>query len=301
MDHLVGLFQYDFLRHAVLAGTIVAITAGALGYFVVLRQLSFAAHALAHIGFSGATGAVWLGLNLVAGMVAFTVAAAIGIGALGDRLRGRDVAIGTVLAFVTGLGYLFVSQTTRLAGRATSILFGDLLAISAESVVVTAVLGALSVLVLGAIYRPLLFASVDPAVAATRGVPVRLVGIGFLILLAITVSTSVQVVGVLLIFALLVTPAATAQRLTAHPGRSLALSVVFAVVSVWAGLVLAVLIPWPPSFFITAVSFAIYLLVVWRVPSLGSPIARSSRRTVKPPSRPARDSLPAERPTSPLG
>ncbi|MDW8252798.1 MAG: metal ABC transporter permease [Chloroflexota bacterium] len=272
-----------------------------VGYFVVLRQLSFAAHALAHIGFSGATGAVWLGTNLVAGMVLFTVAAAVGIGFLGERLRGRDAAIGTVLAFTTGLGYLFLSQTTKLAGHATSILFGDLLAISPEAVGITALLGAGCLLALGIAYRPLLFASIAPDVAETRGVPVRFLGVGFFVLLALTVSTAVQVVGVLLIFALLVTPAATAQRLTACPGRAIALSLLFAVGSVWTGLTLAFLVPWPPSFFITAVSSLISLTAVCCVPPVGAVASRSRRQQA---GRGPRFLLPlrrSERPTSRLG
>lgn len=278
MDLLRDLFHYDFLRNAFLAGTIVAVAAGVVGYFVVLRQLSFAAHALAHIGFSGATGAAWLGIPVIIGMVAFTVIAAIGIGMLGERLRGRDVAVGTVLAFATGLGYLFISQTTKLAGRATSILFGDLLAVSSDALAVTVglAIGTLGAVVL--VYRPLLFASIDPDVAETRGVPVRLLGVGFLVVLALTVSTAVQVVGVLLIFALLVTPAATAQRLTARPGRGAALAVLFAVASVWVGLTLAYLIPWPPSFFITAVAFLLYLLAVGGRPLVRVSAAQSRRR-----------------------
>ncbi|MFN8535147.1 MAG: metal ABC transporter permease [Dehalococcoidia bacterium] len=277
MEPITDLLQYDFLRHAFLAGTIVAVTAGVVGYFVVLRHLAFAGHALAHIGFTGATGAMLVGADLVVGMAVFTTGAAIAIGLLGDRLRGRDVAIGAVLAFSLGLGNLFLSQTTKLAGRATGILFGDLLAISADSVITIATFGILSLAALAFAYRPLLFASIDPAVAETRGVPVRLLGIGFMVVLAVAVATSVQVVGVLLIFGLLVAPAATAQRLTARPGRAIALSVALAVVSVWSGLVLAVLVPWPPSFFITSVSFAIYLGVVWLAPAVGSAAGWSGR------------------------
>jgi zinc/manganese transport system permease protein len=210
-------------------------------------------------------------------MVAFTVVAAVAIGLLGERLRGRDVAVGTVLAFATGLGYLFLSQTTKLAGRATSILFGDLLAVSSDALVVIVGLAVGALLALALVYRPLLFASIDPDVAETRGVPVRLLGVGFLVVLALTVSTAVQVVGVLLIFALLVTPAATAQRLTARPGRGVALATLFAVASVWVGLTLAYLIPWPPSFFITTTSFLLYLLAVCYRPAVGSPATRSSR------------------------
>ncbi|MCL6646799.1 MAG: metal ABC transporter permease [Chloroflexi bacterium] len=279
------MFQYDFLRQALIAGTLVAVTAGVVGYFLVLRQSTFAGHALAHLGFTGATGAALIGANVVGGMVLFTLAAALVMGLLGDRLRGRDVAIGSVLAFSMGLGNLFLSQSTRLTSRATSVLFGDLLAISADATLVVLACSVFVLLAIALAYRPLLFASIDPVIAETRGVPVRLFGVGFLLLLALAVTTATLVVGVLLIFALLVTPAATAQRLTARPGAAIALSVLFAVSSVWTGLLLALLVPWPPSFFITALSFGIYLLV-----TVGLPAGQRRRRSrLLPASLPATD------------
>jgi zinc/manganese transport system permease protein len=263
-----GIFEYAFMRNAFMAGTLVAVTAGIVGYFVVLRRLAFAGHALAHIGFAGATGAVLLNLNLFVGLAVFTTGAGIAMGILGDKLRGRDVAIGTVLALTMGLGNLFLSLSTKLAGEATSILFGDLLAISWTQVRLTLVFAAGTLLVLAAVYRPLLFASVDPEVAATRGVPVRLLGVLFMVLLALTVSQAVQVVGVLLIFSLLVTPAATAHLLTSRPQIAIAYSVGFAVVSIWSGLLLAYHIPWPPSAFITLISFVLYLVARLLMPAL---------------------------------
>jgi zinc/manganese transport system permease protein len=263
-----GIFDYAFMRNAFMAGTLVAVTAGIVGYFVILRRLAFAAHALAHIGFAGATGAVLLNLNLFVGLAVFTAGAGIAMGILGDKLRGRDVAIGTVLALTMGLGSLFLSLSTKLAGEATSILFGDLLAISWTQVQLTLVFAVGTLLVVAAIYRPLLFASVDPEVAETRGVPVRLLGVLFMILLALTVSQAVQVVGVLLIFSLLVTPAATAHLLTSRPEVAIAYSVAFAVASIWLGLLLAYHIPWPPSVFITLISFAMYLGARLLIPSL---------------------------------
>jgi zinc/manganese transport system permease protein len=190
------------------------------------------------------------------------------MGILGDKLRGRDVAIGTVLALTMGLGNLFLSLSTKLAGEATSILFGGLLAISWTQVQLTLAFAAGTLLVLAAVYRPLLFASVDPEVAATRGVPVRLLGVLFMVLLALTVSQAVQVVGVLLIFSLLVTPAATAHLLTSRPQIAIAYSVGFAVVSIWSGLLLAYHIPWPPSAFITLISFVLYLVARLLMPAL---------------------------------
>jgi zinc/manganese transport system permease protein len=168
-----------------------------------------------------------------------------------------------------GLGNLFLTLSTRLAGEATSILFGDLLAISWTQVQLTLGFAVATLLVLAVIYRPLLFASVDPDVAETRGVPVRLLGILFMILLALTVAQAVQVVGVLLIFSLLITPAATAQLFTARPELAMAYSVGLAVASVWVGLLLAYRIPWPPSAFITMVSFGVYLGARLILPRLG--------------------------------
>jgi zinc/manganese transport system permease protein len=263
-----GIFDYAFMRNAFMAGTLVAVTAGIVGYFVVLRRLAFAAHALAHIGFAGATGAVFLNLNLFMGLAVFTTGAGMAMGILGDKVRGRDVAIGTVLALTMGLGNLFLNLSTKLSGEATSILFGDLLAISWTQVQLTLLCAVATLLVLAVIYRPLLFASVDPDVAETRGVPVRLLGVLFMILLALSVSQAVQVVGVLLIFSLLITPAATAHLLTSRPEIGIAYSVGFAVASVWAGLFLAYQIPWPPSAFITLISFILYLGVRLLMPSV---------------------------------
>jgi zinc/manganese transport system permease protein len=263
----LGIFDYAFMRHAFMAGTLVGITAGIVGYFVVLRRLAFAAHALAHIGFAGATGAVFLNLNLFVGLAVFTTSAGVAMGVLGDQVRGRDVAIGTVLALTMGLGNLFLNLSTKLAGEATSILFGDILAISWTQVQLTLGFTISTLLVLAVIYRPLLFASVDPDVAETRGVPVRLLGVLFMILLALTVSQAVQVVGVLLIFSLLITPAATAQLLTSRPEIGIAYSVGLALASVWSGLLLAYHIPWPPSAFITLISFALYLGVRLLIPA----------------------------------
>jgi zinc/manganese transport system permease protein len=262
-----ALFEYDFMRHAFAAGTLVAVAAGTMGYFVILRRLAFAGHALAHIGFAGATGAVLVNANLFVGLATFTTGAGIAMGLLGDRLRARDVAIGTVLAFTMGLGNLFLNLSTRLSGEATNILFGDLLAISSAQVAFIALVAAAAMAVLGVIYRPLLFASVDAEMAAARGVPVRLLGVLFMVLLALTVAMSVRVVGVLLIFSLLVTPAATAQIFTPRPARAIAGSVAIAVTSVWGGLLLAYQIPWPPSFFITSLSFLAYLGVRWLMPA----------------------------------
>ena len=254
-------FQYAFMQHAYTAGAIVAIVAGVVGYFVVLRSLSFAGHALSHIGFAGATGAVALGVNPIYGLLVFTVGGAVGMGALGKRIYGRDVVIGIVLAWMLGLGVLFLSLYSGYATEAYALLFGEILGISQTDVVVTLVAGVVTLAAIAIMFRPLLFASVDSDVAEARGVPVKLLSILFMVVLAISVSEAVQVVGVLLIFALLVTPPAIAERLTARPGMAIALSVLLALLFTWIGLFVSFYLPYPVSFFITTLAFVTYLVV----------------------------------------
>jgi zinc/manganese transport system permease protein len=254
-------FQYAFMQHAYIAGAIVAIVAGVVGYFVVLRSLSFAGHALSHIGFAGATGAVALGVNPIYGLLVFTVGGAVGMGALGKRIYGRDVVIGIVLAWMLGLGVLFLSLYSGYATEAYALLFGEILGISQTDVVVTLVAGVVTIAAIAIMFRPLLFASVDSDVAESRGVPVKLLSILFMVVLAISVSEAVQVVGVLLIFALLVTPPAIAERLTARPGMAIALSVLLALLFTWVGLFVSFYLPYPVSFFITTLAFVTYLVV----------------------------------------
>src|ERR1700738_1721143 len=207
------LLRYAFMQHAYEAGTIVALSAGIIGYFVVLRSLSFAAHALSHIGFAGATGAVLLGAAPIVGLLAFTMSAGAVMGALGQRLRGRDVTIGLVMAWSLGLGLLFTAVYKGSAGLAIGILFGQIFGITTQEVAVTFVAGSLTILALVVVYRPLLFATLDEEVAEAKGVPVPGLSIVFMVILAVAVSEAVQVVGVLLIFALIVAPAAIAERL----------------------------------------------------------------------------------------
>jgi zinc/manganese transport system permease protein len=256
---LQQIFQHEFMQNAFLAGTIVAILAGMVGYFLVLRRAAFAAEALAHGGFAGATGAAVLGVDVFLGLVAFTSVSGAFMGWMGDRLRGRDVAIGGALAFSLALGLLFLSLSTRFSGLAVNILFGSILSIAANDVRFVAVFAVFALLVLGVMYRPLLFASVDAEIADARGVPVRALSVAFMVLLAITVSASVRVVGVLLIFALLILPAATAQQLTAQPSRAILLAVLLAVAYVWVGLALGFYLPYPPSFFITFLAFLAFV------------------------------------------
>ncbi len=259
-DDLAALFHYEFMVHAFEAGTIVAVVAGAIGYFVVLRGSSFAAHALSHIGFAGATGAVVLAINPIFGLLAFTLSSGIAIGALGNRLRGRDVTIGIVLAWTLGLGVLFISLYTGYATEAYALLFGEILGISSGDVTVTVIAGSITIAALIVIYRPLLFASVDEELAGAKGVPVTALSIGFMAILAVAVTEAVQVVGVLLIFALIVTPAAIAVRFTSRPFAAIGIGVLLALGFTWAGLAIAYYSPHPVSFFITSLAFGAYLL-----------------------------------------
>jgi zinc/manganese transport system permease protein len=260
-------FAYDFMQHALLAGTFTALAAGLVGYFVVLRNEVFTSDALGHAAFTGGLGALLANLQLLLGVFGSTIGVALGMGALGGRSRGRDVAIGTVFAWVLGVGVLFLSLYTsnRSASGGTagvSILFGSILGLQAAQAEVTAVAGLLTAAVLLAIARPLMFMSVDPDVAAARGVPTALVGLVFLVLLGATVAESVQTVGALLIFALMVTPAAIAQLVTSRPFAGMILSAGLAIAFVWLGLGLAFYVSLPASFFITALAFAIYLVAV---------------------------------------
>lgn len=258
---LQGIFQYQFMQHAFEAGTVVAVVAGVIGYLVVLRRSSFAAHALADMGFAGAAGAVLVGVSPVFGLLLFTTVSGAGIAVLGKRAERRDVEIGTVLAFTLGLGVLFISLYTGYATEAYSILFGEILGISNGDVLITLAVSAVILTATALVYRPLMFASLDEEVAEARGIRTLGLGIVFMLLLAAAVSVAVQVVGVLLIFALMVTPAAISTRLTRKPQHAIALSVLIALFSTWLGLFVAFYEPYPVSFFVTAIVFALYLVV----------------------------------------
>jgi len=258
----LDILTSPFMQHALIGGSLVALAAGLLGYFVITRQNAFAAHALAHIGFPGATGAILIGVPVTVGLAVFCVGGGLLIGLFGRRLADREMATGTILALATALGVLFASLASANAHTTTSVLFGNLLAISRSQLVVFAAFAAAVVLALAVVARPLMFASVDPEVAAARGVPVRALGVAFVVLLALTITMAVQVVGTLLLFALVVTPAATALRLTARPARVAATAVGLALASVWGGLVLAAMIDLPPSFFIVSLAVLAWLAVL---------------------------------------
>jgi zinc/manganese transport system permease protein len=258
---LQTMLNYGFMQHAFEAGTIVAIVGGVIGYFVVLRRLSFAAHALSHAGFAGAAGAVLLGLNPLVGLLVFTSGGGVAMAALGRKAASRDVQIGTVLAFMLGLGVLFISLYKGYATEAYSLLFGEILGINSSDVLVTLIAGILTLIAVALVYRRLLFTSLDEDVAEAKGVSISQTGIIFMLLLAFAISIAVQVVGVLLIFTLLVTPAAIAQRLARRPFTGICISVVVALLASWFGLFISFYQPYPVSFFITSAIFITYLAV----------------------------------------
>lgn len=253
------MLDYDFMQNAFEAATVVAIVSGLVGYFLVLRGQAFAAHALSHVGFTGATAAVLIGTTPLWGMILATVAAGIGIGLMGEHLHQRDVAIGIVLALMLGLGLLFLHFFTAYAMQVTALLFGNVLAVDVRTVWTLLAVGVVIVAALAIISRPLLFASLQPEVAEAKGVSLRLYSVLFLAIVALATAECAQIVGVLLVFALMVGPAAAAQRLTSGIGRGLLLSAVLALLEAWAGITLAFYTDWPSSFWISALSAGVYL------------------------------------------
>jgi len=256
------MLHYDFMRTAFAAATIVAIVAGPIGYFLVLRGQTFAGHALAHVGFTGATGAILIGFSPLAGLVCLTVAAGIAMGFLGERLAQRDVAIGIILALALGLGLLFLHFFTAFATKATALLFGNVLAVDAGTVWILLFMGVVSLATLAVISRPLLFVSIQPELAVAKGVPARALSIAFLAIVALATAECAQIVGVLLVFALMIGPAATAQRLTKNIASGLGLAALLALADAWLGLTLAFYTDWPTSFWIAALSAAGYFLAI---------------------------------------
>jgi zinc/manganese transport system permease protein len=260
------MLEYDFMRTAFLAGSAVAIVAGAVGFFLVLRNLTFAGHALSHVGFAGATGSVLVGIAPFWGLLAFTLVAAVLMGLLGEKLRGRDVAVGIILVLALGLGVLFLSLYTSHASQATAILFGNVFGVGADTAWELVGLGGLSLLALAALSRPLLFATLAPELAEAKGVSLKLVSALFLAIVAVAVAEAAQVVGVLLVFALMVGPAAAALRLTARLWRGAALAVVLALLDIWVGITLAYITDGPPTFWIVLLSCVGYFLSLLRRP-----------------------------------
>jgi zinc/manganese transport system permease protein len=261
-DATMGILDYDFMVTAFAASGIVAIVAGIVGVFLVTRGQTFAGHALSHVGFAGATAAGLIGIAPLYGMIAFTVAAGVGMGLLAERLSARDVAIGIVLALSLGFGLLFLHYYTSFATQATVLLFGNVLAVSTATLQTLAVLALATLVALGVISRPLLFATLQPELAEARGVSLRGVGICFMAIVAVTVSACVQIVGILLVFTLMVGPAAAAERLTSRLGASVLLAAGLAIGEAWLGITIAFYTDWPTSFCITLLSALVYFAAV---------------------------------------
>ncbi len=289
------LTAYPFMVQALEAGAIVAVMAGAIGWFMVLRRQTFAGHTLAVISFPGAAAA-----TLAAIPIAIGYFGACGLGALALAAVGRDgqggragesAAIGTVQAFALGLGFLFVGLYGGQLAGLQSLLFGTFLGITQGQVVTLLVVAIITLLPLAIIGRPLFFTSVDGSVARAAGVPTRFLGVAFLLLLGMAVAATAEITGALLVFALLVTPAATAQLLTAHPAVGLALSVVLAFLVTWIGLGIAYFSPYPVGFWVTSLSFALYALV--RLARLAVELGHSRRGRPLPPIARRRTTAPS--------
>lgn len=271
------LLSLAFVQHAYYAVTLVALAAGAVGYFVVIRRQAFAAHAIGHVGFAGAAGAVLLGLSPVVGLLAFCLGAGVLIGLGGATLDDRDAVVGVTLTAALGLGVLFISLYSGYADATYSILFGQILGVTWGDVVLVASVSLVVLVVLAGIFRPLLFVSVDPASAVARGLSERVLSLAFLSLLALTTVVAIQIVGVLLVFSLLVAPAAAAEQLTNRPRVAVLLSMSIALFSSWFGLFLGVWLGGPVSFWITALAAVSYLgartRVWWRARGLTMSVA----------------------------
>ena len=262
VDVVRQVFAYPFMVNAFRAGTVVAVLAGALGWFAVLRRQTFAGHTLAVVGFPGAAGAALLGVSAAYGYFAFAVVAALVLalatGAGHGRSRDESAIVGTVLAVALACGFLFTSLDGSV-GTTTALLFGSFLGITEAQVIALSALAAVVLAVLLVVGRPLLFASIDPEVARARAVPVRLLATLFLVLLGLVAAATSQITGSLLVFALLVVPAATAQQLTARPVAGLALAIGIGLVVTWASLGIAFYWDQPIGFLLTTIAFTLYV------------------------------------------
>ena len=247
-----------------IAGSIVAVIAGMVGFFAVLRGQTFAAHAIPNGAFAGAAGASLLGINVIWGLVVFAVAGALGIGALGSERQGRrsrdDVVTALGLVLMLGLGALFVSVSSQYAEETYALLFGEVFGVSTDEVLPILGFGLASLVAIAIMFRPLMLSSALPEVAEARGVSTRRVEIYFLVVMALATSMTVPVVGALLMFSLMIGPPAAARSVTARPGVALALSVLIALATVWISIALSYRTNWPLGFFVGVAGAVFYLL-----------------------------------------
>ena len=261
MDRLIqpGMFSQPFMQNALITSTIAAVLAGLVGFFVVLRGVSFAAHALGQIGFAGAAGAVLVGIDPLWGLVVFALAGALGLGVLGAREHGRDATTALLLVAALGLGALFIALNSTYATAAFTLLFGTIVGISRAEVQQTALLALGCLVGLVILYRPLLLTTVNVEMAAARGVPVRLVGMLFLVVVGVAAAVTIPTVGTLLIFSLMVGPAAAACALTSRPWAAMGLACTLSVGATWVGMIVAYDTGWPIGFLISAAVIVLYV------------------------------------------
>jgi zinc/manganese transport system permease protein len=255
-------FQYAFMRHAFSAGSLAAVLASAVGFFVIIRQLGFAAHALGHVGFAGACGAMLLGGTPIIGQLIITLLTGIFMGTLGRRLEERDTIIGITLAFALGSGVLFLHFLNAYSGQANSILFGDLLGVSSESIRWMLVLTVIGILSLAILARPLWFSSLTPMLAEAKGLSLNRLAILFFCIMAIAITMASQIVGVLLVFTLIVGPPAIALQWSRNFWPGISLCIALSLVVVWSAIFFSYYTDWPISFSISALIFALYLLSI---------------------------------------
>jgi zinc/manganese transport system permease protein len=260
------LAEQPFMQAAFLAGTFIALAAGLVGYFLVLRGQVFVGDALSHVTFAGALAALAAGIDLRLGLFVATIAVGMGLAGLGERGHADDVVVGTTFSWILGLGVFFLAlfttnRSTSNGAAATRVLFGSIFGLNPDAARLAAIIGITIALAMMLIARPLLFASLDPAVAAAHGVPVKLLGVVFLGLAGACAAEATQAVGALLLLGLLAAPAGTAQRLTTRPFLGLALSATIAIACMWIGLFLSYVVPGvPPSFAILAIATGGYAL-----------------------------------------
>ncbi|MGW4768194.1 metal ABC transporter permease [Nocardia sp. NPDC004278] len=255
-----NLLSYSFVQQAVLAAALLGLLAGVIGPLIISRQMSFAVHGTSELSLTGAAAALLAGIGVGLGAIVGSVVAAVLFGLLGSKARERDSVIAVVLSFGLGLSVLFLWLGPERAGSKFSLLTGQVVSVGYSGLALLVTCTVLVLAVLAVVYRPLLFASSDPEVAVARGVPVRALSVVFAVMLGITAAFGVQIVGALLVLALLITPAAAAAQLTANPVRTTVLAVVFAETAAVGGILLSLAPGVPVSTFVTTISFLIYLI-----------------------------------------
>jgi zinc/manganese transport system permease protein len=264
IEWLTAPFQYDFMRYAVMAGSLAAILSSLVGFFVVARQLGFAAHALGHVAFAGATGAILLGWMPLVGQLIVTLAAGVTMGSLGRRLEERETIVGVTLALALGVGVLFLHFYQAYSGQANSILWGNLLGVSSSALHWMAWLTVIGIICLALLSRPLWFSSLAPALAEARSISLNTIAILFFCIIAVAITLASQVVGVLLVFTLVIGPPAIALQWTRNFWSGISLSCLLGLIIVWLAIFLSYYTDWPISFWISAWVFVLYLASVLR-------------------------------------